>query len=162
MSSKINGNRLKGNKGKKGRRGRKEEHADFDPATDSFGKIISGLGSCQMSVQLLDEPNAKPVNAHIRGIHRGKLFFKKDDYVVIRHNGNLREIWGRVSEGDIRRVREDFAKIEGKGDKSSVIFRDANDLEDDESDEEDVVPPQPNRSVLDEPTDDADINIDDI
>lgn len=143
MSAKINGNRVKGTKG---RHKRKEVHAAFDPETDSYARVISGLGNCQMSVQLLDDPSAKPVNAHIRGIHRGKLFFRPETFVVVRHSGNIREIWGFVPECDVRKVQADFAKVNGKEDKSSIIFRDANEIDDLSSDDE--VPLQPTQSLL--------------
>lgn len=122
--SKINGNMFKGNNQQKGRRRKKEVNAEFDPETDSYGKIVSGLGNCKMGVQLLNEPSTaeKPVHASIRGIHKNKVYYKKGDLVVIRHNANIYEIWGMVSDHESRKIRDEFDRSDGKGDSSIITF----------------------------------------
>lgn len=160
----MNGNKFKGNKPKKSGRGRKEVYSDFDASTDHYGRIVTLEGGKGVSVLLLDNTDGKPVHVTIRGIHHKKVWFKKDELVVVRGS----ELWGKVSDGELNRVRRDFDRLEGKGDSSAIVFRDANDLDDDE-DEEDTakkVPAQPARNfTLDAPDDETDkepINIDDI
>lgn len=131
MSSKVNGNKFKGKQ--RGRRARKQTHSDYNENTDSYGKVITGLGERRMSVLLLDDPSGQPVKATIRGIHINKVWYKKDDIVVIRYNGNLYEIQGFANEGEQRRVREEFNKLEGKTEKGEVIFRDPNASDSEES-----------------------------
>jgi len=128
MSAKTNGNKFKGNKQKKGRRTRKEMFAKYDDSSDTYGKIIASQGGKHMSVLLLGDTDKKPVSASVRGIHHKKVYFKKDDIVVIRHSGNLCEIWGYVDESEIRRVRDDFNRFENNGNQSSIIFQDTNKL----------------------------------
>src|SRR5579872_6350206 len=130
----MNGNKFKGNKQKKGGRTRKEVYSDFDQKTDRYGKIVGLEGGKGISVLLLDSTDGKPVRAAIRGIHHKKVWFKKDDIVVVRGE----EIWGKVNDNEVNRIRRQFDTIEGgKGDKSSIIFRDVNDFNDDDDDEED-------------------------
>jgi len=128
MSAKTNGNKFKGNKQKKGRRGRKEMFASYDEESDTYGKIVGSQGGKHLSVLLLGDAEQKPIMASVRGIHHKKVYFKKDDLVVVRHNGNLYEIWGYIDESEIRRVREDFNRFENNGNQSSIIFQDKNNL----------------------------------
>lgn len=156
MSAKTNGNKFKGNKQKKGRRSRKEMFASYDEESDTYGKIIGSQGGKHLSVLLLGDAEQKPIMASVRGIHHKKVYFKKDDLVVVRHNGNLYEIWGHIDESEIRRVREDFNRFENNGNQSSIIFQDKNNIypssDDDDEDgvtqskvsvnSENIVPPQ--------------------
>lgn len=150
MSAKTNGNKFKGNKQKKGRRTRKEMFAKYDDSSDSYGKILASQGGKHMSVLLLGDAEKKPIMATVRGIHHKKVYFKKDDLVVIRHSENLYEIWGHVDESEVRRVRDEFNRFENDGNQSSIIFRDNNNIypsSDDEEDNRSVVPQKP-RSML--------------
>lgn len=132
-----NGNKFKGNKQKKAKRTRKEMHAKFDESMDTYGKIVASQGGKHLSVLLLGDTDMKPIMASVRGIHHKKVYFKKDDFVVIRHNGNLHEIWGHVDDSEIRRVREEFNRFENNGNQSSIIFQDNNKLYPSSSSEED-------------------------
>lgn len=128
----MNGNKFKGNKPKKSGRGRKEVYSDFNQSTDHYGKIVSLEGGKGVSVLLLDNTDGKPIHASIRGIHHKKVWFKKEDIVVIRGS----EVWGKVSDSELNRVRRDFDRLEGKGDSSTIVFKDANELDDDSDEEE--------------------------
>ena len=120
---KGNGNKFKGNKAKKGARGRKNVYADFDPNVDQYAKIISIEGGKHMNVLPLDSADGTTVHATIRGIHHKKVWFKKDDYVVITYNGNIAEVMGKVNENDINRVRGQFDNT-GDNKKDNIIFCD--------------------------------------
>lgn len=153
MASKVNGNKFKGNKQKKGRRGRKEMHADYDDTSDTYGKIVSVQGGKQLTVLLLDSIDKKPVTAHVRGIHHRRVYFKKDDLVVVRDCGNILEIWGYVNESEIRRVRDEFNTYENDGNQNSIIFREANSIypsssEEEEKQNDNIVPPQQNQPTF--------------
>jgi translation initiation factor IF-1 len=160
----MNGNLFKGNtQKKKGGRARKEVYCDtFDSTTDHYGKVVNLEGGKGVSVLLLDSIDGKPVHVTIRGIHHKKVWFKKEDLVVVRGS----ELWGKVSDSEANRVRRNFDRLEGKGDSSSIIFRDTNELDDDDEDDEDEyrIRPQPNRNLNPEPIipllEDGDIDID--
>jgi hypothetical protein len=137
MSGKTNGNKFKGNKQKKGRRMRKEMFAKYDDSSDTYGKIVASQGGKHMSVLLLGDTEKKPITASVRGIHHKKVYFKKDDMVVIRNNDNLYEIWGHVDDSEIRNVRDEFNRFENNGNQSSIIFQDTNKLYPSSSSDED-------------------------
>lgn len=158
----MNGNKFKGNKPKKSGRGRKEVYSEFDSSTDHYGRIVTLEGGKGVSVLLLDNTDGKPVHVTIRGIHHKKVWFKKDELVVVRGS----ELWGKVSDGELNRVRRDFDRLEGKGDSSAIVFRDANDLDDDDEDAESrEVRPQASRNFILDDTpaaEEKEFNIDDI
>ena len=91
--------------------------------------------------------DGKPVHVNIRGIHHKKVWYKKDDLVVIRGM----EIWGKVSESDYSRVKRSFELLEGKGDASNIEFGDEGD-DHDESDgdgeDDDVAVTKPTLKVV--------------
>jgi hypothetical protein len=132
MSGK-NGNAYKGNAQKKGCGGRpkKEVFSDFDSSTDRYGKIINLEGGKGASVLLLNSIDGKPIHVSIRGIHHKRVWFKKEDLVVIRGS----ELWGKVPEGDAKRIGRTFEQVQGKGDTNQIIF---GDLPDDYSDYSDT------------------------
>jgi hypothetical protein len=133
----MNGNKFKGNKPKKSGRGRKEVYADFNPKTDHYGRIVNIEGGKHVSVVLLDSPDTKPISATIRGIHHKKVWFKKDDLVIVRDNGNMPELWGKVSENECNKVRRFFDKNSTQGNNDANIFQNANDSDDEEGEDED-------------------------
>jgi hypothetical protein len=131
-----NGNATKGNAQKKkgGGFGKKEIFSDFDPVTDYYAKIINMEGGKGVSVMPLKSIDQKPVHVNIRGIHHKKVWYRKDDLVVIRGI----EIWGKVNESEHNLVKRGFDKLEGKGDGSNVIFE--NEEEDiDDMDDADII-----------------------
>ena len=150
--TKMNGNKFKGNKQKKSGRGRKEVYSEFDPNTDQYGKIVTMEGGKGVSVIILNSPDGKPIHVAIRGIHHKKVWFKKEDLVVVRGS----EIWGKVSDGEMNRVRRYFDIFEGRGDNGMVMFRD-NGMEDDEEES------TPSKKFITTDADDNEtINFDDI
>lgn len=133
---KGNGNKVKGNKGRKGGRGKKEVYADFNENTDQYGKLSSIQGGKHASVLLLGDSKT-PVAASFRGIHHRKVWMNPGDYVIVRGNGNIYEIWGKVPDSDMTRVRREFEKQEGDENSGNFIFRrDDEYLPDDNSDSE--------------------------
>jgi hypothetical protein len=159
---KGNGNKFKGNKQTKGVRNRKRMIADFNSGTDRYAKIVSLEGGRHAMVLPLDSTDNKPISVMIKGIHHKKIWFKRDDLVVIRDG----EIEGRVNDTDRNKVQREFDKLDG--DKSShFIFQNDNEFSDDENsgEEESKVPAQPKRnfdiSSL-ETKDNEEVNPDDI
>lgn len=128
--NKMNGNKFKGNKQKKGSRGRKDVYADFNPDTDHYGKILGLEGGKHASVSLL--PNGTTIRAMLRGIHHKKVWFKKDDLVIIRGDSNFAEVWGKVNDNESNQIRRDFDKLEGKNNSSMVIFNESDDSDDEQ------------------------------
>jgi hypothetical protein len=173
----MNGNIFKGNKPKKGGRGKKEMYAEFNENTDQYGKIVSKQGGKHMSVLLLNDPSKTPVHATIRGIHHKRVYMNVDDFVIVRGNGNLYEIWGKVPDSDVSRVRRDFVMAEGDDSNKNFIFQRKNEmlLDDDDIDDDNekehkekpkgsiLVPKQPDRNYkLDKIDNNERIDIDSI
>jgi len=126
----MNGNKFKGNKQKKGSRGRKDVYADFNSDTDHYGKILGLEGGKHASVSLL--PNGNTIRAMLRGIHHKKVWFKKEDLVIIRGDSNFAEVWGKVNDNESNQIRREFDKLEGKNNSSMVIFNESDDSDDDQ------------------------------
>ena len=145
----VNGNKFKGNKVKKGARGRKSVQGECDPTTDQYARVVCMEGGNHMQVLSLNSPNKQTIRAKIKGIHHKKVWFKKDDYIVITVDGNVAEVQCKVLDTEIKRVRNEFEKMEGV--RGDAIF-DVNDFVSDDEDEEKDNIAQPNR----------DFNIDDI
>ena len=139
----MNGNKFKGNKPKKSGRRRKEVYSEFDSNTDHYGRIVTLEGGKGISVLLLDNTDGKPIHVTIRGIHHKKVWFKKDELVVVRGS----ELWGKVSEGELNRVRRNFDRLEGKGDGNAIVFQYANDLDDEVSDDGSTKKVKPHTSI---------------
>lgn len=139
---KGNGNKFKGNKAKKGGRGRKNVYAEFDSKTDQYARVYSIEGGKHLKVIPLNSADNKPIVALIRGIHHKKVWFKKDDLVVITGDSSLMEVVGRVNEGDVSKIRTKFDKLDGG--KTDAIFIDENDFSDQETEDNKIIP-QPNR-----------------
>ena len=140
-----NGNKFKGTRGKKGR---VNAYADYDPQTDQYARIASIEGGKHMTVLPLN--GAARLPALIRGIHHKKVWFKKDDIVVITVTSGMCEVKGKAQEQELGRVRMQFDKK-----SHDPVFGDTGDLSgsDDEKDNTgDMVPVQPNRRL--EPSDD--------
>lgn len=145
----INGNKMKGNSQKKGGRTKKEIYTDFDPTTDRYGKILNLIGGKHVSVLLLNDTDNKPICANIRGIHHKKVWFRKDDLVVVRGTGNIVEIWGKVSEEEYNDIKRKFDLKENKGNTDNLIFQENDNESDSDSDsdvENNVVLKQPERN----------------
>ncbi len=140
---KGNGNKFKGNKAKKGGRGRKNVYAEFDSKTDQYAKVHSIEGGKHLKVIPLNSIDNKPIVALIRGIHHKRVWFKKDDLVVITGTATLMEVVGKVNEGDASKVRTKFDKLDGG--KTDNIFIDENEFSDEELNDENKIIPQPNR-----------------
>lgn len=140
---KGNGNKFKGNKAKKGGRGRKNVYAEFDSKTDQYARVHSIEGGKHLKVIPLNSVDNKPIVALIRGIHHKRVWFKKDDMVVITGDSTLMEVVGKVNEGDISKVRTKFEKMEGGS--TDLIFIDENEFSDEELNEDNKIIPQPNR-----------------
>ena len=145
-----NGNKFKGTRGKKGR---VNAYADYDAQTDQYARVASIEGGKHMTVLPLN--GAARLPALIRGIHHKKVWFKKDDIVVITVTSGMCEVKGKAQEQEIGRVRIQFDKSKSR----DPVFGDAGDLSelsgsDDEKqdDPDDLVPAQPNRRL--EPSDD--------
>lgn len=136
---KGNGNKFKGNKAKKGR-GRKNVYAEFDSKTDQYARVQSIEGGKHLKVIPLNSIDNKPIVAMIRGIHHKRVWFKKDDLVVITGDANLMEVVGKVNEGDVSKLRTKFDKLEGG--QTDTIFIDENDFSDDEMAAENQIPQQ--------------------
>jgi translation initiation factor IF-1 len=131
-----NGNKFKGNKVKKSARGRKSGQANFDAATDQYACVVNIEGGKHVNVLLLDSVDKKSTPALIPGKFHRKVWFKKDDLVVVMGNGNLMEIKGMVSDSEIPRIRSKFDKLHGNNDRSLIFGND--DDNDDGSDEEET------------------------
>jgi hypothetical protein len=127
-----NGNLFKGNKKKKGGRKRKEEFADFNPLTDQYAKIIRLEGGKHMTVQPLNAPKGTTLQAIISGKHHKKVWFKKEEIIVISTTpgSNYTEVVGRVKHSELKKVRAKFDELE---DNEDNVF----DMTDDESDKND-------------------------
>jgi len=159
---KGNGNKFKGNKAKKGGRGRKNVYAEFDPKTDQYARVYSIEGGKHLKVVPLNNTESKPIVALIRGIHHKRVWFKKDDIVVITGDSNLMEVVGKVNEGDVTKVRTKFDKLEGGRD---TIFIDENEFSDEEEDKKPVsILPQPNRpfDLIDQKDESEEFDFDDL
>lgn len=127
-----NGNIFKGNKKKKGRHSRKEEFAIFDEKTDQYAKVIGMQGGKHMTVQPASL-NGETVHATISGKHHKKVWFKKDDYVVISitPNSSYVEVVGRVHESELKKVRAMFDKSDGTKDSSYIFDGEMSDSDED-------------------------------
>lgn len=169
-----NGNKFKGNQQKKLNRAQKSANDEFNPEIDRYAKIASIDGGKHVTLKLCENNVKKLMPAIIRGIHHKKLWFNKDDMVVVRDNGNLNEIWRKVTQAEIHIVQKEFDKLDNENGSSGndIIFRepDANDTSessDDESNNVDKhlrIAPQPTRKFVidndsDDDNDDTDGNI---
>jgi hypothetical protein len=132
-----NGNRLKGNNQKKTARarGRKDVNVDFDKDTDQYAQVINMQGGKHMTVLPLGNKDKEYIRATIRGIHHKKVWFKVDDFVVIRTDGNLVEVQGKASEYDINMVKKEFEKM--KGSTAGFVIQTANDNDKEKKEESD-------------------------
>lgn len=96
-------------------------------------------GGKHVSVLLLDDPKKTPVQANIRGIHHKKVWFNAGEFVIVRGNGNIYELWGKVPDCDVNRIKRDFEKHNGDNNTGNFIFRREGEvLSDDEDDHVDV------------------------
>jgi len=105
----MNGNKFKGNQVRKSKR--KDEYVyDFNIETDKYA-IVSGIvGGNHLLADIFEGNNKKQVRARIMGIHYRKVFYKKDDIIVINCDGNIYEVRGRVNENDIDNIKKQFVK----------------------------------------------------
>lgn len=126
-----NGNKFKGSNNKKGRK-KKNPIADFNAKLDEYGKIVTIQGGKHLSVQLADKKD-NIVHAIIKGSHHRKIWYKKDELVIIRSLGNLYEVQGKVATNEIKKIQHIFDKLEGN-DKETFIFDDNNNIDSDNSD----------------------------
>lgn len=120
-----NGNKFKGNNTKKSFR-KKNPYSDFDEKTDEYAKILSLQGGKHLTAQLLDNAKDKIVNALIKGSHHRKIWYKKDELIILRSFGNLYEVQGKVSEDEIKTIQRRFDMLEGNADNSFTFDDDLN------------------------------------
>lgn len=162
-----NGNKFKGNKAKKGKK-RKNPYATFDEKFDQYAKVVNMQGGKHMTVQPLDNLNGCTVLAIIKGKHHRKVWYNKDELIVIRNigkrdnNKDLYEVQGKVQVQENSAVRNKFDKLQGDED-NNYIFADDDEISDSDS-SDDGIPPQPIPEFLDSDKSDTDtdINIDTI
>jgi translation initiation factor IF-1 len=126
-----NGNKFKGNNAKKSFR-KKNPYIDFDEKLDEYGKVLSMQGGKHLTVQLLDNSKGKTVSAIIKGIHHRKIWYAKDELVIIRPLGNLYEVQGKVAEDDIKAIQRRFDKLEGNNNGLCVLNDDDDDNDNDD------------------------------
>lgn len=107
MASK-NGNLFKGNAQKKNFRGKKDEHVDFVAGEDQYAKVVAIEGGKIIRVATALGDQKQEVRAIISGKHFKKVWYKKDDIVVMRDG----EIRGKVSDKDFSKARNELAKID--------------------------------------------------
>ena len=141
-----NGNKFKGNKGKKGWR-KKNPNSIFDEKVDEYAKVISLQGGKHLTIQLLDSKE-KHVSALIKGSHHRKIWYKKEELIIVRFLENLYEVQGKVSAEETKTIQRLFDKLDGN-DNNDIIFDDNTDIND------------PNKTINDTNVDD-DFNFDDI
>lgn len=102
-----NGNLFKGNNQKKVMRGKKDEHVEFRSDTDQFAKVLAIEGGKIVRVVTANGDTKQEVRVVISGKHYKKIWFKKDDIVVICDG----EIRGKVSDKDFSKARTELSKI---------------------------------------------------
>lgn len=107
-----NGNKFKGNNKKKGFR-KKNPYTDFDETIDEYAKVLSLQGGKHLTVQLLSDTKDKTVSAIIKGSHHRKIWYKKDELVIVRSMGNLYEVQGKISNDELKIIQQQFDKLEG-------------------------------------------------
>lgn len=114
-----NGNKFKGNKNKKSFR-KKNPHPDFDENLDEYAKVISLQGGKHLTIQLL-ESKEKQVSAIIKGCHHRKIWYTKDELIIVRPLDNLYEVQGKVPPDELKSVQILFDKLEGIHNNSFVF-----------------------------------------
>lgn len=162
-----NGNNVKGNIVKKRARKKKATQAELDPDCDQYAKVISPEGGKHLRVMPLGSYDKKTVAVDIPGRFHKKVWFNKDDIIVITHaskdtSGRQKfEVKGRVGDGEVARIRTKFDRMDGDG-TNALIFGDVDNLSDDEDDNK-KIPMQPIRKFKLEDIDEKEeINIDEI
>lgn len=125
-----NGNKFKGNNEKKAARGRKNQFADFNQGNDQYAKIISIEGGRHLKVVPLDSIDNQPMMVLMKGVHHKKVWFKKDEIIVISDG----EVKGRVNENEMRKIRTRF-DIKDNDKDNSLIFG-GDDMSDDDDDDD--------------------------
>jgi hypothetical protein len=104
-----NGNKFKGTKKKKGFR-KKNPNPDFDERLDEYALVSTIQGGKHLSVKLFNTGN-DIVQAIIKGSHHRKIWYKKDEIVIIRSLGNLYEVQGKVPPDEARALKRQFDKL---------------------------------------------------
>jgi hypothetical protein len=111
----MNGNKFKGNQVKKSKR--KEEFVmDYDIEKDKYAVVTGILGGNHLQADIIEGDKRKQVRARIMGIHYRKVYFKKDDLIVVNCDGNIFEVRGRVNDNEIDNVKKQFTKSQNKSD----------------------------------------------
>ena len=133
---KGNGNALKGNNQKKiARKIRKDEKVEFDSELDQYARVVCIQGGKHVTVHPLGNAEKDYISANIRGIHHKKVWFKPDDFVVIRNIENFVEIQGKVTDADMVNVKQTYEKLFKKNDRDTDIGFDIGDNADKKDDD---------------------------
>lgn len=123
-----NGNIYKGNRQQKEERRKKnkEQHKKSSivnsvSGDESYAFVDSLLGGKHVRVTMIDGADNKSVIAVIPGRFYKRVWFKKDDVVIVSENGNLREIKGKASESEASTIRSKFGRDK---DSNALVFED--------------------------------------
>ena len=95
----------------------------FDEKTDEYAKVLSLQGGKHLTAQLLDSSKDKIVSAVIKGSHHRKIWYTKDDYIIVRPFENLYEVQGKVPDDYVKTIQNKFDKLDKKS-NTSYIFED--------------------------------------
>jgi translation initiation factor IF-1 len=132
MPNVFGGNKYK--KGKKGGRGNKNPAGTFD-VTDGvhyYGQVLQKLGGSTLSIKL---QNGETIQAVFRGKFNKRLWFNKDDFVIVEHSGsNCYEVVQKIVAPDQRETAANSIGVKLNKDDYN-IYRAEEEEEDDEDDE---------------------------
>jgi hypothetical protein len=130
-----NGNITKGNKGKKGRR-RVNPYSELEEGF-RYGRIYVNNGQhVQVELPTENEEGEKIVSCRIPGKMWKKVWFNKNDYVVIggKFSDKIYELAGRVMDSELNYVKKMFDKTDDTEDIGIQIGGDENEVDEDHDD----------------------------
>jgi len=136
-SFKGNGNRFKGNQQKKTGRAKKNAIADFDKDNDMYVRVVSIEGGKHLSVLPLDSSDKKTIMAVIPGKFHKKVWFRKEDILIVTKSGNICEVKGKIDEGSLSKIKSQFEKMDSGNNSDSMVFGNDNDDSDDDEKKDD-------------------------
>jgi translation initiation factor IF-1 len=133
MPNVFGGNKYK--KSKKGGRRNKNPTGTFD-VTDGvhyYGQVLQKLGGSNLSIKL---QNGETIQAVFRGKFNKRLWFNKDDFVIVEHSGNnCYEVVQKIVAPDQRETAANSIGIKLNKDDYNIYRADDEEGEDEEDEE---------------------------
>jgi translation initiation factor IF-1 len=125
-------------KGKKGGRQTKNPSAEFntEDGLHFFGQVKSRIGGNTLDVTL---QTGDTVHATIPGRFMRRVWFNKDDLIVVRQEGNFYDVVQKVTNAATLAEASSTLNIKLDKDNSNIFRADIDEGEDEDEDEEDEV-----------------------